>query len=78
AEPVVKPLQDLLFPIEIIPGERKSGELCKLIKQEWLNKAKESDQSEDLERLARSIPLEEIQRLIPAGKGDIFKPKKRR
>ncbi|MHA1312974.1 MAG: ribosome rescue protein RqcH [Candidatus Helarchaeota archaeon] len=77
-EPTLKPEMDLLFPAEIIPGDKKSGALCKLIKNKWMDIARTSDQSEDLVTLIKKIPLDEIQRLIPAGKGDILVHKKKK
>lgn len=76
-EPINKPLKDLLFPIELTPGEKKAGILCKLIKENWIQKAKESGQGEEVEQIVKSIPLDEIQRLIPSGKGDLITPEKK-
>ena len=52
--------------VEIIPGNQKSGELAKRIRRLLAKKFPEALQKRILE-----IPLEEIQRLIPSGRGAI-------
>ncbi len=52
--------------VEITPGERKSSELAKQIRQVWTGRV-----SEILKKRILQIPLEEIQRFIPLGRGKI-------
>jgi predicted ribosome quality control (RQC) complex YloA/Tae2 family protein len=50
--------------VEIVPGEQKSSQLAKKIRHQLSTKV-----SEDLKRSITAIPLEEIQRFIPLGRG---------
>ena len=50
--------------VEIVPGEQKSSQLAKKIRHQLSKKV-----SEDLKRSITAIPLEEIQRVIPLGRG---------
>jgi len=50
--------------VEIIPGNQKSGELAKCVRRFLAKKTPEEQQKRILE-----IPLEEIQRFIPSGRG---------
>ncbi|MEM2918570.1 MAG: NFACT RNA binding domain-containing protein [Candidatus Altiarchaeota archaeon] len=52
--------------VTIKPGHRKSKELAEEIKKEILRKSNETDG-----RKIKKIPLEEFQRWIPSGKGEI-------
>lgn len=52
--------------VEIVPGEHKSSQLAKQIRQTLANKAPKDTQKQILQ-----TPLEEIQRFIPSGKGNI-------
>jgi len=52
--------------VEIVPGEQKSSQLAKKIRHQLSKKV-----SEDLRRSVTEIPLEEIQRFIPLGRGKI-------
>ncbi len=52
--------------VEIVPGEQKSSQLAKKIRHELSTKV-----SEDLKRSITEIPLEEMQRFIPSGRGKI-------
>lgn len=52
--------------VEIIPGNQKSGELAKCVRRLLAKKTPEEQQKRILE-----IPLEEIQRFIPSGRGAI-------
>jgi len=52
--------------VEIVPGERKSGELAKQIRRILAEKT-----AKDLRKQILEIPLEEIQVFIPSGKGNI-------
>jgi hypothetical protein len=52
--------------VEIIPGNQKSGELAKCVRRLLAKKTPEELQKRTLE-----IPLEEIQRFIPSGRGAI-------
>jgi predicted ribosome quality control (RQC) complex YloA/Tae2 family protein len=52
--------------IKVAPGEKKSGELAKEIRAKIVGKAKK----EDSDKL-KKIDLEEIQKVIPGGKGRI-------
>lgn len=52
--------------VEIIPGNQKSGELAKRVRRLLAKKNREVLQKQILE-----IPLEEIQRFIPSGRGAI-------
>jgi predicted ribosome quality control (RQC) complex YloA/Tae2 family protein len=52
--------------VEIVPGEQKSSQLAKKIRHQLSKKV-----SEDLKRSITEIPLEEIQRFIPLGRGKI-------
>ncbi|MHA1298561.1 MAG: ribosome rescue protein RqcH [Candidatus Helarchaeota archaeon] len=70
--PVIAPNErkkEILFPIEITPGDLKSSDLAKQIKSYWLSKATEIELKNKIKRLN----IDEIQRLIPAGKGRILK-----
>lgn len=50
--------------VEIAPGERKSSEIAKRIRKQLAAQASKALRSQILE-----IPLEDIQRFIPLGKG---------
>jgi predicted ribosome quality control (RQC) complex YloA/Tae2 family protein len=50
--------------VEIAPGELKSSQLAKQIRHQLSTKV-----TEDLEKSIAKIPLEEIQRFIPSGRG---------
>ncbi|UCC57907.1 MAG: NFACT family protein [Candidatus Bathyarchaeum sp.] len=50
--------------VEIVPGEQKSSQLAKKIRHQLSTKV-----PEDLKRSITAIPLEEIQRFIPLGRG---------
>jgi predicted ribosome quality control (RQC) complex YloA/Tae2 family protein len=50
--------------VEIVPGDQKSGQLAKKIRHQLSTKV-----SEDLKRTVTAIPIEEIQRFIPLGRG---------
>jgi len=52
--------------VEVVPGEQKSSQLAKQIRHQLSKKV-----SEDLKRSITKIPLEEIQRFIPLGRGKI-------
>jgi len=52
------------FYVEVVPGEQKSSQLAKKIRHQLSKKV-----SEDLKRTVTAIPLEEIQRFIPLGRG---------
>jgi hypothetical protein len=52
--------------VEVVPGEQKSSQLAKKIRHQLSKKV-----SEDLKRSVTAIPLEEIQRFIPLGRGKI-------
>ncbi len=52
--------------VEVIPGEKSSGELAKQIRRKLAEKAPEAMQKQIFE-----IALEEIQRFIPSGRGSI-------
>jgi predicted ribosome quality control (RQC) complex YloA/Tae2 family protein len=52
--------------VEIVPGELKSSQLAKQIRYQLSTKV-----SEDLKRSITAIPVEEIQRFIPSGRGKI-------
>ena len=52
--------------VEVVPGEQKSSQLAKQIRHQLSKKV-----SEDLKRSITEIPLEEIQRFIPLGRGKI-------
>jgi len=54
--------------VEIGPGDQKSSQLAKKIRHQLSTKV-----SEDLKRTVTAIPLEEIQRFIPLGRGKIKK-----
>jgi predicted ribosome quality control (RQC) complex YloA/Tae2 family protein len=54
------------FYVEVVPGEQKSSQLAKKIRHQLSKKV-----SEDLKRSVTAIPLEEIQRFIPLGRGKI-------
>jgi predicted ribosome quality control (RQC) complex YloA/Tae2 family protein len=53
--------------VEVIPGEQKSGQLAKRIRRRLAEKA-----SKTLKEQLRGVPIEEIQRSIPLGKGQIL------
>ncbi|MHA1378720.1 MAG: ribosome rescue protein RqcH [Candidatus Helarchaeota archaeon] len=66
--PVIAPNEKqakVLFPIEIIPGDLKSSVLAKEIKSYWISCAEDSA----LKNKIKKIKIDDIQRLIPAGKG---------
>ncbi len=68
--PVISPnieSKDILFPVEICPGDLKSSILAKEIISYWLSNVKDSK----LRNKIRRINIDEIQRLIPTGKGKI-------
>jgi len=50
--------------VEVVPGEQKSSQLAKKMRHQLSTKV-----SEDLKRTVTAIPLEEIQRFIPLGRG---------
>jgi predicted ribosome quality control (RQC) complex YloA/Tae2 family protein len=50
--------------VEIVPGEKKSSQLAKQIRHQLSKKV-----SEDLKKSITQIPIEEIQRFIPLGRG---------
>ena len=50
--------------VEVVPGEQKSSQLAKKIRHQLSQKV-----SEDLKRTVTAIPLEDIQRFIPLGRG---------
>ena len=50
--------------VEIVPGDKKSSQLAKQIRHQLSKKV-----SEDLKRSITQIPIEEIQRFIPLGRG---------
>jgi len=52
--------------VEIVPGEKQSGELAKQIRRELAEKTPKA-----MQRQALEIALEEIQRFIPSGRGEI-------
>jgi predicted ribosome quality control (RQC) complex YloA/Tae2 family protein len=52
--------------VEIVPGEKKSSQLAKQIRHQLSKKV-----SEDLKKSVTQIPIEEIQRFIPLGRGKI-------
>lgn len=52
--------------VEIVPGEQKSSRLAKKIRQQLSNSLYEA-----LKERVMEIPLEEIQRFIPLGRGRI-------
>jgi predicted ribosome quality control (RQC) complex YloA/Tae2 family protein len=52
--------------VEIVPGDLKSSQLAKQIRHQLSTKV-----SEDLKRSITAIPIEEIQRFIPSGRGKI-------
>jgi predicted ribosome quality control (RQC) complex YloA/Tae2 family protein len=52
--------------VEVVPGEQKSSQLAKKVRHQLSKKV-----SEDLKRSITAIPLEEIQRFIPLGRGKI-------
>ena len=52
--------------VEVVPGEQKSSQLAKKIRHQLSKKV-----SETLKRSITEIPLEEIQRFIPLGRGKI-------
>jgi len=52
--------------VEVVPGEQKSSQLVKQIRHQLSNRV-----SADLKRSITEIPLEEIQRFIPLGRGKI-------
>ena len=64
-----KQQKSIIFPIEITPGEYKSSELSNKIKKYWITNVKDPD----LENKIKKIKMDDIQRLIPAGKGKIKK-----
>jgi predicted ribosome quality control (RQC) complex YloA/Tae2 family protein len=64
--PVEATANQTKISVEIIPGERKSSELAKRIRQAWAGRVSETSKKKILQ-----IPLEEIQRLIPLGRGKI-------
>jgi predicted ribosome quality control (RQC) complex YloA/Tae2 family protein len=53
--------------VKIVPGKKNSGELAKEIKYRLAKTSLNSERDEILK-----IPLEEIQRFIPSGKGDLL------
>ncbi|MCS7120740.1 MAG: NFACT family protein [Candidatus Bathyarchaeota archaeon] len=57
--------------VRLVPGKEASGRLARMIREELIRSAP----SEDREEIGK-IPLEEIQRFIPAGRGAISKPAK--
>ncbi|MFX1450148.1 MAG: ribosome rescue protein RqcH [Promethearchaeota archaeon] len=68
--PVISPnleQKDIFFPVEICPGDLKSSILAKKIKSLWISNVKDTKLRNKINR----INLDEIQRLIPAGKGKI-------
>ncbi|NVM03140.1 MAG: hypothetical protein HWN67_12430 [Candidatus Helarchaeota archaeon] len=70
--PVISPnieQKDILFPVEIYPGDLKSSRLAKEIMSYWLSNVKDSK----LRNKIKQINIDEIQRLIPTGKGKIKK-----
>ncbi len=52
--------------VEIVPGDQKSGQLAKKIRHLLSTKV-----SEDQKRSVTAVPIEEIQRFIPLGKGKV-------
>ena len=52
--------------VEIVPGEKKSSQLAKQIRQQLSKKV-----SETLKKSIMAIPLDDIQRFIPLGRGKI-------
>lgn len=52
--------------VEIVPGELKSSQLSKQIRHQLSTKV-----SEDLKRSITALPIEEMQRFIPSGRGKI-------
>ena len=52
--------------MKIVPGEKKSSQIAKQIRQQLSKKV-----SETLKARIMAIPLEEIQRFIPLGRGKI-------
>jgi len=52
---------------EIVPGQQKSSVLAKQLRQLWAKRV-----SAEWQKLILEIPLEEIQRFIPSGKGTVI------
>ena len=50
--------------VEIVPGDQKSAQIAKKIRHLLSTKV-----SEELKRSVTAVPLEEIQRFIPLGRG---------
>lgn len=67
AGPVMSTRKHSDYFVTIQPGLKQSLELAKDIKNNWLIKAKPEDKN-----LIEKIPLEDIQKVIPAGKGEII------
>jgi len=68
--PVISPnleQKNILFPVEICPGDLKSSILAKQIKSFWISNVKDTKLRNKINR----INIDEIQRLIPTGKGKI-------
>jgi hypothetical protein len=57
--------------MELIPGSQKSSQIAKKIRHKLSTKV-----SEELKRTVTAIPLDEIQRFIPLGRGKIIVSKK--
>ncbi len=64
--PVEAIAQQTSVYVEIVPGDQKSGQLAKKIRHLLSTKV-----SEELKRNVTSIPIEEIQRFIPLGRGKL-------
>jgi len=52
--------------VEIVPGDQKSGQLAKKIRHILSTKV-----AEELKRSVTAVPIEEIQRFIPLGRGKL-------
>jgi len=63
--PAIKKHNDLF--VEIKFGDKSSAHLAKLIKNKFLNECATDHQK----KLVRNLPLDEIQRCLPGGKGEI-------
>jgi predicted ribosome quality control (RQC) complex YloA/Tae2 family protein len=64
--PVTAIAQQTSAYVEIIPGDQKSGQLAKKIRHLLSTKV-----NKELKRNVTSIPIEEIQRFIPSGRGKL-------
>ena len=64
--PVEAVAQQTSAYVEIVPGDQKSGQLAKRIRHLLSTKV-----SEEMKRSVTSLPIEEIQRFIPLGRGKL-------